>query len=329
MAKVRISFDEDSDEPLVIEREFKFVDLRKPGGREFVAFNLLSKAAVETRWGPHYLDLPDVSKFARPISQSFGMSDLATGLYEDRVNTRLMWSELSHVLLRVKVLLARSKAYRDEELTDSFSSESEAESLRWHLHLDKMENFDLATIMLGKVNELTARLVFERLGASLIPGLDFAKSDWEREITWKNIQKGLSNRAGNSYLMSIPDMEYGEIQKIFEEFLDSEHGRRGWAYRVELVHRITPSVDHPNLYTHLEDREKRPIVDENGKIKGWSKYIGSAPTKADYSFEELYADAVETFTHYFSLLERLKAIPRFSPEAEESVAAQQHNCAHL
>lgn len=39
------------------------------------------------------------------------------------------------------------------------------------------------------------------------------------------------------------------------------------------------------------------------------------PSKADYSFLDLYTDAVETLRHYVALLERLEAIARFGPEA--------------
>jgi hypothetical protein len=318
-AKIRITFEPDLGEPLVVERNVEFADLREPGGREFVAQYLLSHAGMESRWSRYYLVLPDVAKFARAIKQSFQLDDFMSGAYEDRINTRLMWVELSHVLLRVKVLLAKSRAYHDQELDESSRQGPEVENLKWHLHLDKMESFDLAMIPLGKVNERAARLVFERLGTSLIPNLDITKPNWEREITWTNIKNGLANKAANPYLVAIPAAEYEVIRQIFDEFLDTEHGRRGWVYRSRMVHRITPSVDYPGFYTQLENREKEPIVDEKGQIKGWRKSIGGMPARAEYLFSDLYADAVQTFRHYFWLLERLNALPRFSPEAEASV----------
>jgi hypothetical protein len=276
----------------------------------------ISKAEVESRWARYYLALPDVAKFAQAVKQSFSLHEFASGAYEDRINTRLMWVELSHVLLRVKVLLAQANAYHDQELSESQDSSSEAENIKWHLHLDKMEHFDLAIIMLGKVNELTARLVFERLGASLIPSLDTTKPNWERNVTWTNIRNGLANRVGNPQLAAMPDAEYDVTRKIFEDFLATEHGRRALAYRNRMVHRITPSVDHPGFYTQLENRETKPILDENGQVKGWQKAIGAMPSTAEYTFDELYADAAQILEHYFSLLERLKALPRFSPEAK-------------
>lgn len=317
--KIRIAFEPDSTESFVAEREIEFTDLREPGGREFIAQYLLSQASMESRWSRYYLALPDVAKFAHAVKQSFRFNDFISGEYEDRINTRLMWIELSHVLLRCKVLLSQAMACHEEELEESSKLGSESENLKWHLHLDKMERFDLATILLGKVNELTARLVFERLGASLIANLDMTRPNWEREITWTNIKSGLANKEGNPHLAGIPTAEYDAIRQVFDEFLDTEHGRRGWTYRSRLVHRITPAVDHPGFYTQLEDREREPILDEKGQIKGWRRSIGAMSATAEYAFTDLYADAVQTFRHYFSLLGRLKALPRFSPEGEASV----------
>jgi len=316
-AKMRIVFESNSNEPAVFEKDVEFTNLREPGGREFIAQYMLSDLATESQWDSNYLALPDVATFSRPVKQTFHLEDLGSGSYEDRINTRQMWMEISHTLLRVKVLLAKSRAYHDQELEQSLSQDPEAENLGWHLHLDKMDRFDLATIFLGKVSDLAARLVFERLGASLIRNLDRKNSDWERQITWANIKQGLADREGNPHVAAIPDAEYEDIREIFNDFFDTEHGTRLWAYRLRLVHRITPSVDRPELYTQLEDRERTPFVDETGK-KGWSKGFGGRRTKAEYAFTDLYEDATQTFRHYISMLERLNALPRFGPEAEAS-----------
>lgn len=316
-AKMRIVFESDSKETSVFEKDVEFTNLREPGGKEFIAQYMLSELATESRWDSYYLALPDVATFSRSVKQTFHLDDFGSGSYEDRINTREMWMEISQTLLRVKVLLAKSRAYHDQELEQSLSQDPEVENLGWHLHLDKMDRFDLATILLGKVSDLAARLVFERLGASLMRNLDRKNPDWERQIIWSNIKQGLADK-GNPHVAAIPDAEYKDIQKIFNDFLDTEHGTRLWAYRRRLVHRITPSVDRPELYTQLEDRERIPLVDPAGKQKGWTKGFGGRRAKAEYAFTDLYADATQTFRHYISMLERLNAISRFSPEAEDS-----------
>ena len=313
-ATVRITFDDESKSPITFEKKVEFSDLRDPGGDEFVAHYLLAIVEAESRWGKYRSTLPDVSRVHRDVKQTFRLEDFISSTYEDRINTRAMWVEIGHTLLRAKVLLSKSRAFH--EVQQLIPQGSETENVVWHLHLDKMDDFDLGVILLGKVSELTARLIFERLGASLIPPLDKNKPNWERDVTWSAIQKGFGDRTGNPKVASLTDPEYHELRDILAQFLNLENGKRLLAYQHKFVHRITPSVDDPGFYTHLESRAVTPIIDkETGQQKGWTKEIGAMPLSAEYSFLDLYEDAVQTLRHYVILLERLDAIPRFGPEA--------------
>jgi len=78
-------------------------------------------------------------------------------------------------------------------------------------------------------------------------------------------------------------------------------------------------VDHPGFYTQLENRERKPIVDEKGREKGWRKFIGAKPTTAEYTFVDLYGRCGPNVFSLFSLLERLRALSRFSLEADASI----------
>jgi len=319
-AAVRITFEGESKSPVTFEKAVEFSELRNPGGDEFVAQYLLAIVEVESRWVKYRRTLPDVSRVYRSVKQTFGFQDLIHGSYEDRLNTRTMWIEIGHTLLRAGGLLAKSRAFH--EVQQLITDGNERENVVWHLHLDKMDSFDLSVIFLGKVSELAARLIFERLGASLIPNLDMSKANWEREVTWSAIQRGFANRSGNPNVASLTDPEYLEVTEIFAQFLNLESGKRLLAYQHKFVHRITPSVDNPGFYTHLESRAMTPIVDkETGQQKGWTKGIGAMPSSAEYAFLDLYEDAVLTLRHYVMLLERLDAIPRFGPEALATVAA--------
>lgn len=317
LARIRIAFDIDSDQPTVFEKNVEFTDLREPGGKEFIAQYTFSRFETESRWGKHFLDLPSFDRFLRPVKQSFRFEEFASGGYEDRLNTREMWFEIGNTLLRAKGLLAHSLAYHEQELAHLSSQDPEAENLSWHLHLDKVEQFDLAVGALGKISDLTARLVFERLGASL---LDRSKPGWERAIMLTNIRQALADRTENPVVASLTEAEYAELQAILNEFVPTERGMRLWGYRVRLTHRPKPSIDRGELYSHLESRERTPTLDENGQVKGWTKGIGGLRTSADYAFTDLYNDAIQTFRHYVSLLERLEAIPKFGPEAVASTS---------
>jgi hypothetical protein len=312
-ATVRITFEDESKSPATFERIVEFAELRDPGGDEFVAQYLLAEVEKESRWGKYWLSLPDVSRVHRPVKQTFRLEDLASSVYEDRINTRAMWVEIGHTLLRIKVLLSKSRALH--EVMQLKMEGSEAENVVWHVHLDKMDNFDLSMILLGKVSELTARLIFERLGASLILNLDRSKPNWERDVTWSRIRQGFADRATNPNVAALSNSEYQEVQEILNGFLSIENGKRLLDYEHKFVHRITPSVDIPGFYTHLESRVETSITDDKTGQKGWTKSIGSIRSSAEYSFLDLYEDAVQTLRHYVVLLDRLDAIPRFGPEA--------------
>lgn len=318
-ATVRITFEDKSKSPELFEKTVEFNDLRDPGGDEFIAQYILAEVEKESRWGKYWLKLADVSNLLRSVKQTFGIADFASGVYEDRINTRAMWVEIGHTLLRIKFLLSKSRALH--EVQQLIPKGNEVESVVWHLHLDKLDNFDLSVILLGKVSELAARLIFERLGASLIPNLDKSKTNWERDVQWGKIHQGFADRIGNPNVAALSDSEYQEVQGILAEFLSIENGKRLLDYEHKFVHRITPSVDNPAFYSHLESRAWTPIIDEKtGQQKGWTKGFGGIPSSAEYLFLDLYDDAVQTLRHYVVLLERLDAIPRFGPEAVANAA---------
>jgi len=316
-AKVRIEFAPDSNQPVVFEKETELGNLREDGGREFVAQHLFSELGIGADIEKYYLALPSVDDFLQPVKQTFRAEEMFTGEYEDRINTREMWWEVGNTLVRAKHLLARSRAYYDQELAHSSSQDAEAGSLSWHFHLDKLDRFELAISALGKVSDLAARLIFDRLGASLV---DRSRPNWERDVTLGNIRKGFADRAGNPHVAALTDAEYSTIPEILDDFQQTDSGIRLWAYRVKFVHRIRPSVDRPELYIRLESRERTPIVDATGRTKGWTMSIGGRSTNVEYAFIDLYADAVQVLRHYISMLEQLKAIRRFSPEAVASAA---------
>jgi hypothetical protein len=186
-AKIRIVFEPRSAEAHVYEKDLEMPGLREDGGQEFVAQQLFSELEKNANYGRYYAALPSTDNFLRQVRQTFRLDDLASGSFEDRSNARAMWSEIAHTLLRAKHLLAEARSYYDQEHIHLSSQGPEAENLSWTFHLDKIERFDHAVTLLGKTSDLAARLVFERLGASLLPKLDKGNPEWERALTWSNI----------------------------------------------------------------------------------------------------------------------------------------------
>src|SRR5579862_241727 len=289
-ATIRITFENEGQSVTASEKVVEFTDLRASGGAEFVAKRLFAEAEMKSLRGKYHAELPDASHFLRAVRQAFRPHDLVSGDFDDRTNTRLLWIEIGNTLLHVTSVLSKSRAYHQVQRSDREGIESE--TLLAYLHLDKMDNFNLALIFLEKVSELTARLIFERLGASFIPKLDRNKTDWERDLTWTAI-RSFERGSENPQLGALSDSEYQEVREILDGFVGTEEGNRLRDYRNKLVHRIAPSVDEPQLYTHLEDRRFAPTANVQTGARVWTRGIGGMPTSAEYSFPDLYHDAAE------------------------------------
>lgn len=231
------------------------------------------------------------------------------------MNTYAVWMELTRTLLRVRNLLAGSRAYHDVEQEANLTGSPEAPNVSWHLYLHKMKEFDLAIVALGKIKDLVARLIFERLGASLIANLDLSDPEWERSVTWAAVRKGLNKRIENQHVASLSQSDYEALIKMMDEFLSVPEGPRVWSYRLGVTHRIAPSVDRPELKPHFQSRRREPKKDASGNTTGWVGTITAPSNKCDFEFPRLYQDTVELFRHVVSMLEQLSAIPPFSRNA--------------
>ena len=315
-AKVRLTFEGDSKPPTEFGAEAEFSGPRSQEGEEYVAQRLHAELQNEAHW-ERYLDaLPEMPSFASPITQSFSMSEKATSGHDDRINARAMWFEISNLLLRVRSLFARSRAYHEAE--QNVPRQEAAFNARVNIHLTKMDNFDLGIVLLAKVADMVARLIFERLGASLIKNVDFTDPEWDRHVSLGNVRQAFQNRAANSYLAGLPDSEYNAVLEILRDLTQPDFVVRLWNYRIRLMHRVTPSVDYPGLYSQLQNRAWDPIGDKGtGEQKGWTRGIGGH-SHADHSYLSLYDDATRTLGHFITRLKLLAAIARFGPEAKRA-----------
>jgi hypothetical protein len=320
-ARIRLSFDPDTAESQTIEQDVNLGELREDGGREYVAQRLFSELEKDSRYIDYRSALPSIDSFLRPFKQSYNTLDFVRDTVDDRMNTREVWSEIGNTLLRVHDLLPKSRTYHDAERIHAESQAREAENLSAGFHLDKMNSFNLSAVLLQKIHDLAARLVFERLGASLLGDLDRSDPEWERLITPFKVRKALEKRAANPHVAALSNEEYSTLLNILDDLRKSDDGTKLQSYRNKFVHRIAPSVDRTDLYGYLQDRRKIPIAGPDGELKGWTKGFGGRPTEPEYKFLELYNSAVETFTHYLETLKRLEAMPRFGPEATDGATA--------
>lgn len=309
-ARIRLSFEGESEPPTVLERELEVQVPRNRQGEEYVAEYLLSELDKEMAVHAHYTQLPETEDIWNQTTMRFTLDDLANQEYFNRVNTHWVWFEISNLFLRAKYLLAQSRAIKDAEV--SLGGDTEKKNVLYNLHFRKMDFFDLAVVLLAKVQDLFFRLLFENLGASLVP-ISPEKHDWERLLTRDRIADGLKNRAGNPKLAALSENEYQEIKRIFDAFANPHYVQAFTAYRDRFAHRLTPAVDYPGMAAAVENRTGTPIFDQTGRQTGTSWSFGGSWAGIDYKFLDLYDDTTKTMEHWVSLLRELKKLPRFIP----------------
>jgi len=84
-------------------------------------------------------------------------------------------------------------------------------------------------------------------------------------------------------------------------------------YRDRIAHRITPSVDYPELYTTVDDPVWQEIRDAQGRVIGQRKGFPGLKRDTDFQFKDLYDAARKTFQRYLDSLRQLREISILDP----------------
>jgi hypothetical protein len=311
-AKITITF-EGGEGPLkAFELAAVLPNPYDPEGESNVADTLQMEFKKEVLVHEYHAQLPDVTDFLGPVKQTSSTKLSALLRMSDRHNTRWIWFEIGNHLLRIEFLLAQARAYKD--LEPPHSADPRQNNLLYNIHLLKMDKFDLASLYLVKVEDLLLRLLLENLGGR-IGEIDAGVSGWERRLTWEKFKEGVKDRASNPSLSALKDDEYNTIADVIRTFRNPHYAGRSVLYRDSITHRVTPSVDYPELYIYLQSRIGTPIYDSSGQKIGEEIDTGLERIKAEYEFLSLYANTVKTLEHYVTVLRSVKSVPRFSPEA--------------
>jgi hypothetical protein len=256
-----------------------------------------------------FLDpLPNPDGLYKVGSQRFSIEEVFSDSYFDRVNAQSVWLEIQRTLIHVRFLLATARSYK--ELEPPHEDEFSKNGLLYNIHSDKMTQFDLAVFKLAKVEDLVLRLVFEATGAA------FASTgaiNWERQLTWDRVKDGLKDRTGNARLSSMEDAEYEDLLRLIREFGNPSFVGTFRSYRDRVAHRITPSVDYPELYATVEDRTWKETRNPQGRIVARTKGFGGMRSNAEFQFHYLYEVAKKTFQHYLDRLRQLRQVSILDP----------------
>ena len=311
-AKMTITFDGGEGPQETFEVATVLPNPHDPQGESNVADILHLEFKKEVLSHEYHAKLPDVTDFLGPVKQAFTtrLSDLLR--MSDRHNTRWIWFEIGNHLLRIEFLLAQARAYKD--LEPPHNVDLTQNILLYNVHLLKMDKFDLASLYLAKVEDLLLRLLLENLGGR-IGKIDAGVPGWEKKLTWERFKEGVKDRASNPALAALKDDEYDTIVDAIRTFRNPHYVDKSVLYRDSITHRVTPSVDYPELYIYLQSRIGTPIYDSAGKKIGEEIDTALGRTKAEYQFLSLYDNTVKTMEHYITVLRSIRSVPRFSPEA--------------
>jgi hypothetical protein len=272
-------------------------------GKTNLALLLFAELRKEVFFSEHLPGLPNVTNLLQ--SPPGGRRSGDPLAFIDLFNVPGLWLEISNTFMDLRNLLAQAKTYKDLEPHDSSPV---SDSLCVYLHFEKMYRLDLAVFQIAKIQDLTVRLLHENFSGHLI-SVDYDDEGWEKDLRLSDAKKGLKRLAEKG------ELAQADCQAILAALnIPSQSTHQGTLvkYRNRIAHGIRPSVDYPELYTHLQDRAGKMIKDQSGNERARVYSISAGRTKPDFLFLDLYAALTDYMTHVVEMLHALKSIPILS-----------------
>jgi len=272
-------------------------------GKENLAREMFAELRKAVSFANNWHALPDVDDLLNSSSSKYVRTDPMS--VQDIFNIPALWLEISNTFRDLRYVLAQSKAYKDLEPPNTTPI---TDALCAHLHFEKMYKLNLAVFQLVKIQDLVVRLLQEGFSGKLI-SVDYDDEDWEQKLTLKDARKGLTTLKQNG---EITEEEYQAIVIALAHPSKSPHQNAVLNYRNRLTHRITPSVDYRQLYTHLQDRAGKVTKDATGAVMSRAYLIGTGGIVPEFTFNDLYTALADYMSHVADMLKALKLIPRLS-----------------
>jgi hypothetical protein len=196
-------------------------------------------------------------------------------------------------MLGARLNFATSRVLKELEGGHQSSSDFD-KNLRFDLHLEKMERFHLAVFELARIEDLIVRLVYEYFGEGFIE-TDVSQDDWEKRLTWSRMKESLNSRGKSGKnphpaLEAMSDGDYEKLMALIRSYRSAEV-MRFTGYRDSRTHRVTPSVDHPELTVNVS-----PV-----QTAGSFQMFGGSQ-RPQFQYLDLYADARTVYTQLSNLL---------------------------
>jgi hypothetical protein len=234
------------------------------------------------------------------VSATYYLDDFKRAVRLKNVNE--LWQEIHTLLLGARLNFATSRVLKCLEDEHSEATDEDLNA-RFELHLDKMERFHLAIFEMTRIEDLIVRIVYEFFGDQFID-VDETKNGWEKKLTWNRMKealnkKGMPEKNPHHALEAMGDREYQELMSVVRRYRTPEVLEL-IQYRDIKTHRVTPSVDHPQLAVEVSSL--------GASAAGSPATLFASRTNAEYQFLELYRLAKKVYAHLLRMVLELNEI---------------------
>lgn len=297
MPKLKVTITNDAD---VRTGEYTIDCVHRPGLNverydTLYTINLIRSAAERH---DHLSDFPDAPPLSI-VSPTLDLMNMMEAIHLNNVNE--IWMEIQNLMLGARLNFATARILK--QLEDEHKGPTDFDlSLRFDLHLEKMERFHLATFEMARIEDLIVRLVYEYFGDQFIE-VDPSQEDWEKRLTWDRMKEALKKRGKpeknpHPKLEAMSEETYQQLIAIIRSYRSADVVGLT-RYRDKRTHRVTPSVDHPELAVD--------VFSGNSASDGPLLFL-SQRKEPEYQFLDLYRQAKEVYSQLLSVLLRLNEI---------------------
>jgi hypothetical protein len=262
---------------------------------------LLNQIRIAAEVHRYYADFAEpATLYQRSISFGLDFDDPTKGMRSENVNA--LWLEIENFLRGARLNFSESRVVKQIEMEYSGDT-PEKTNTRYDLHFDKMERFYLAVFELARIEDLTVRLLFEYFGDDFIV-VDRTKKNWEKALTWDAMKDALNTRSNaekkpHPIVEAVNDEHYIDLMRLIRGYR-SPKVLALTEFRDRRTHRVTPSVDYPELGAVLSIA-----------VKAGSATIvpmGARRTEAEYKYLDLYDIAKAVYKQLSEMLVGLNKI---------------------
>jgi hypothetical protein len=256
---------------------------------------LLNQIRVAAEVHKYYQDFAEPPRLYQTSSSStIDFDDPTKDLRGENVNA--LWLEIANLLRGARLNFAASRIVKKIEM-EYIEATPEGRNTRYYLHFDKMERFYLAVFELARIEDLVVRLLFEFFDDRFI-AVDKTKKDWEKRLTWDAMKdalnkRGKPDREPHPRVEAMQDGDYEILMKLIRCY-KTQQVLALTDFRDRRTHRVTPSVDYPELGAVLSTAETsgEAIIIPVSVMR----------SKPEYEFLQLYETAKTVYEQLSEML---------------------------